>query len=206
VHTLPPHVTILATGGYGRTYFTCTRRTPAPVTAMPWCCAPACRCRTWSSCISPHRHLRRGCLITEGARVRAVSHQLKGRALHGRYAPNAKDLASRDVVSRAMTVEIREGAGVGPEHDYIVSAPGAPGGRCHSRTPAGIRRLRAYSPRRRHPRAIPVQPTVHYNMGGIPCNYRGDSGAAEGRRSGQHRPRAHGGRGGGLRVVHGANA
>jgi succinate dehydrogenase / fumarate reductase flavoprotein subunit len=92
-----------------------------------------------------------------------------------RYAPNAKDLASRDVVSRAMTVEIREGRGVGAEHDHIelhLEHLGA--AVIHERLPGITETARIFAGVDVTLEAIPVQPTVHYNMGGIPCNYHGE--------------------------------
>ena len=91
------------------------------MTAAAWCCAPACRCRTWSSCSSiPTGIYGAGCLITEGARGEGgYLTNSEGERFMERYAPNAKDLASRDVVSRAMTIEIREGRGVGAQDDHI---------------------------------------------------------------------------------------
>ena len=90
-------------------------------TAAAWCCAPACRCRTWSSCSSiPTGIYGAGCLITEGSRGEGgYLTNSKGERFMERYAPNAKDLASRDVVSRSMTIEIREGRGVGKLKDHI---------------------------------------------------------------------------------------
>jgi succinate dehydrogenase / fumarate reductase flavoprotein subunit len=92
-----------------------------------------------------------------------------------RYAPNAKDLASRDVVSRAMTVEIREGRGVGPEHDYIDLHLEHLGSQViHERLPGIAETARIFAGVDVTREPIPVQPTVHYNMGGIPCNYHGE--------------------------------
>src|SRR5213082_2507260 len=92
-----------------------------------------------------------------------------------RYAPNAKDLASRDVVSRAMTVEMREGRGVGPEHDHIALHLEHLGAAViHERLPGIAETARIFAGVDVTREPIPVQPTVHYNMGGIPCNYRGE--------------------------------
>ena len=92
-----------------------------------------------------------------------------------RYAPNAKDLASRDVVSRAMTVEIREGRGVGPEHDHIFLHLEHLGPEViHERLPGIAETARIFAGVDVTKEPIPVQPTVHYNMGGIPCNYHGE--------------------------------
>jgi succinate dehydrogenase / fumarate reductase flavoprotein subunit len=150
--------------------------TPAPATAMPWCCAPACRCRTWNSCSSPDRHLRRWRAHHRGrARRGRLSHQFGRRALHGALRPSAKDLASRDVVSRSMAMEIREGRGVGKDKDHIylhldhldpkVLAERLPGITETGKVFAGVDLTR---------QPLPVVPTVHYNMGGIPTNYWGE--------------------------------
>jgi succinate dehydrogenase / fumarate reductase flavoprotein subunit len=177
LHRFRAHITVLATGGYGRAYFsatsahTCTGdgggmaiRAGLPLQDMEFVQ------------FHPTGIYGAGCLITEGARGEGgYLINANGERFMERYAPSAKDLASRDVVSRSMIMEVREGRGVGAKKDHISLVlshldPAV----LHERLPGISETAKIFAGVDVTKEPIPVIPTVHYNMGGIPTNYHGE--------------------------------
>ena len=178
IHRFRSHVTMIATGGYGRIYYSCTGahtqtgdgngmvlRAGLPLQDMEFVQ------------FHPTGIYGAGCLITEG--VRGEGGYLvnsTGERFMERYAPSAKDLASRDVVSRSMTIEIREGRGVGKLKDHIyLHLDHLDPAVIHERLPGIAESSRIFAGVDVTKEPIPVLPTAHYSMGGIPTNYRGEA-------------------------------
>merc|ERR1719155_283803 len=177
LHRFKSKNTVLATGGYGRSWFSATSAHTCTGDGGAMCLRAGLPLQDLEFVqFHPTGIYGAGCLITEGSRGEGgILRNSEGERFMERYAPTAKDLASRDVVSRSMTMEIREGRGCGPENDHIylylnhlppeVLAERLPGISETAAIFAGVDVTKE---------PIPVIPTVHYNMGGIPTNHFGE--------------------------------
>lgn len=177
LHRFRAHRTVLATGGYGRAYFSCTSAHTCTGDGYAMAARAGLPLQDMEFIqFHPSGIYGSGCLITEGARGEGgFLVNSEGERFMERYAPTAKDLACRDVVSRAITMEINEGRGVGPKKDHIyLQLHHLPKEVLHERLPGISETAHIFAGVDITKEPIPVLPTVHYNMGGIPTNWKGE--------------------------------
>jgi succinate dehydrogenase / fumarate reductase, flavoprotein subunit len=177
LHLFRAHGVVLATGGYGRAYFSATSAHTCTGDGGGMALRAGLGLQDMEFVqFHPTGIYGAGCLITEGVRGEGgILRNANGERFMERYAPNAKDLASRDVVSRSMTIEIREGRGVGEHKDHIhLDLTHLDPKDIHEKLPGIAESARIFAGVDVEKQPIPVLPTVHYNMGGIPTNYHGE--------------------------------
>merc|ERR1711991_976961 len=177
IHRINAKNTVLATGGYGRAYFSCTsaHTCTGDGNAMALRAGLAAEDPEFVQ-FHPTGIYGAGCLITEGCRGEGgILRNSEGERFMERYAPSAKDLASRDVVARSMTIEINEGRGVGDHSDHIhLHLNHLPRDILDERLPGIMETAKVFTGVDVTKEPAPVLPTVHYNMGGIPTNFHGE--------------------------------
>jgi len=177
LHLFRAHGVVLATGGYGRAYFTATSAHTCTGDGGGLAARAGLALQDMEFVqFHPTGIYGAGCLITEGVRGEGgILRNSSGERFMERYAPHYKDLASRDVVSRSMTIEVREGRGVGEHKDHILLDLTHLGPEViHEKLPGIAESARIFAGVDVTKEPIPVSPTVHYNMGGIPTNYHGE--------------------------------
>ncbi len=177
LHLFRAQGTVLATGGYGRAYFSATSAHTCTGDGGGMALRAGLGLQDMEFVqFHPTGIYGAGCLITEGVRGEGgILRNAQGERFMERYAPNAKDLASRDVVSRSMTIEIREGRGVGEHKDHIhLDLTHLDPKDIHEKLPGIAESARIFAGVDVEKQPIPVIPTVHYNMGGVPTNYHGE--------------------------------
>ncbi|XP_056376722.1 succinate dehydrogenase [ubiquinone] flavoprotein subunit B, mitochondrial [Hyla sarda] len=176
IHRFKAKNTVIATGGYGRAYFSCTSAHTCTGDGNAMVTRAGLPCQDLEFIqFHPTGIYGAGCLITEGCRGEGgILINSEGERFMERYAPVAKDLASRDIVCRSMTIEIREGRGCGPGKDHVyLQLHHLPPQQLATRLPGISETAMIFAGVDVTKEPIPILPTVHYNMGGIPTNYKG---------------------------------